>query len=330
MYLLNIPGQPTVTISQEELRSLLAQIEVKLHCSQVYRRVVARLQTLLGTTDEQAKVLCKAVGREAIGLAFQQFAQQHEIIAHIDQPADNRETANIETPALTELPLSTTSSEASTDLTKPAVVNQNPARFKPDKKPSRNELAKEMANKERLEVMQQIGQQLKQARENHNLTLGQLSIYTHISIEQMEAVENANFDLLPDDVYVRGFIRVMGNALGINGTILAASLPKPQATKSVIPSWYQSKNSSKSLNLEIRPMHLYLGYTALVAGSVGALSCISQQANPNTLVDADTVILPTSSTFQSPQKSEARTKSGIQSTEVGVSIGNNIAPPEAF
>ncbi|BCL39507.1 hypothetical protein NSMS1_59540 [Nostoc sp. MS1] len=324
-----------MAISQEELRSLLAQIEVELHRSQVYRRVVARLQTLLGVAGEQAKVLCKAVGREAIGLAFQQFAQQHEMIAHIDQPADNKETASIDTPTLTELPLSTTAKEPSTDLTQPTLVNQNPATtiiewFKADKKPSKTELAKEMANKERLEVMLQIGQQLKQAREHQNLSLGQLSIYTHISIEQMEAVENANFDLLPDDVYVRGFIRVMGNALGINGTILAASLPKPQASKSVIPSWCQSKNSSKPFNLEIRPMHLYLGYTALVAGAVGALSCISQQANPNSLVDADTIILPTSSTLQSPQKPEARTTSGIQSTDIGVNIGNNIAPPEAF
>jgi cytoskeletal protein RodZ len=177
--------------------------------------------------------------------------------------------------------------------------------------------------------MQQIGQQLKQARESQNLSLGQLSIYTHLSIEQMAAVENANFDVLPDDVYVRGFIRVMGNSLGINGTILATSLPKIETTKSVIPSWCQSK-SSKPLNLEIRPMHLYVGYTALVAGAVGALSCISQQANPNTLVDADTVVFPTSSSLQSPQQPEANTKSSIKSTDIGVNIGNNIAPPEAF
>lgn len=337
MYLLNIPGQPTVTISQEELRSLLGQIEVELHRSKVYRRVVARLETLLGAAGQQAKVLCKAVGREAIGLAFQQFAQQHEMIAHIDQPTNNS-VANIETPTLTELPtappLSTSSlSESSTDSKQVPVAHQNPAAtltqwLKPLKKPSKKELAKEMAEKERLEIMVQIGQQLKQARENHNLSLGQLSIYTHIPIEKMEAVENANFHLLPEDVYVRGYIRVMGNALGINGTILAASLPKSEAMKSVIPCWSQSKNHGKPLNIEIRPMHLYVGYTALVAGAVGALSSISQPANPDTLVDAET-ISPNSS-LQAPKKTEASIKPRTKSTNIGINPDQNIAPPEAF
>lgn len=53
----------------------------------------------------------------------------------------------------------------------------------------------------------------------------------------MEAIENGNWELLPEDVFVRGFIRLMGNALGFNGTALAASLPAPEPTKSVLPSW---------------------------------------------------------------------------------------------
>ncbi|HEY9800544.1 MAG TPA: helix-turn-helix domain-containing protein [Leptolyngbyaceae cyanobacterium] len=339
MYILNIPGNPTVAISQEELRSLLAQIEVELHRSKVYRRIVTRLETLLGAAGEQAKVLCKAVGREAISLAFQQFTQQYEMIAPIDQPT-NRSVTNIETPVLTAQPTQppqpkSSPSESSTDSTQTPIANQNPTAtltqwLKPHKKPSNNELAKEIAEKERLESMVKIGQQLKQARENYNVSLEQLSIYTHIPIKQIAAVENANFDLLPEDVYIRGFIRIIGNALGINGTILAASLPKPGTTTSVIPSWSQSKNNGKTLNLEMRPMHLYLGYTALVAGSVGALSWISQQANPDRLVDTDKVLFPTSSSPQTPQKPKTSVKSGIKSSEIGISDGNNISPPEAF
>ena len=339
MYILNIPGNATVAISQEELRSLLAQIEVQLHRSKVYRRIVTRLETLLGAAGEQAKVLCKTVGREAIGLALKQFTQQSEMIAPIDQPTNNS-VANKETPVFTELPTqppqSTSSpSESSKDCTQAPVANQNPTVMltqwlKPHKKPSKSDLAKEIADKERLEIMVKIGQQLKQARENHNLSLEQLSIYTHIPTKQMAAVENANFDLLPEDAYIRGFIRVMGNALGINGTILAASLPKLGAMTSVIPSWSPSKNNGKTLNLEIRPMHLYLGYTALVAGSVGALSWIYQQANPDRLVDTDKALFPSSSSPQTPQKPKTSLKSGIKSTEIGISDGNNIAPPEAF
>lgn len=340
MYILNIPGNPTVAVSQEELRSLLAQIEVELHRSTVYRRIVTRLETLLGAAGEQAKVLCKAVGREAIGLAFQKFTQQYEMIAPIDQPTDNSDTANIETPVRTEIstqppPSQSSSTTSSTDSTKASVASQNPTAtlthwLKANKKPSKTEPAEEMAEKERLEIMVKIGQQLKQAREKQNLRLDQLSIYTHIPTEQMAAVENANLHLLPEDVYVRGFIRVMGNALGINGTVLAASLPKPEAEKSVIPSWYQSKNNGKPLNLELRPMHLYIGYTALVTGAVGALSYINQQRNPDRLGNADTVVFPNSCSPQAPDKSKASLKSGAKSSQTIVGVANNITPPEVF
>lgn len=146
----------------------------------------------------------------------------------------------------------------------------------------------------------------------------------------MEAVENANLDILPEDILIRGFIRVMANALGLNGTILANSLPVLNQSKSVLPSWYQSKNSPGQLNLEIGPLHLYVGYTALVAGAVGGLSLISQQAN-NQAVQNSHVIIPTSSSLcESTQKTETNMKSGIKSHTIGVCIGSDISPPEAL
>ena len=76
VYLLTIAGNSSIEISQDELRSLLGQIETKLHRSKVYRNALATLQNLLGPSSEQAKVLFKAISREAIALSFQQFATQ--------------------------------------------------------------------------------------------------------------------------------------------------------------------------------------------------------------------------------------------------------------
>jgi cytoskeletal protein RodZ len=175
--------------------------------------------------------------------------------------------------------------------------------------------------------MQQIGLQLKQARDSQYLSLEQLQVYTHIPIQQMEAVENANFEFLPEDVCLRGFIRVMGNALGINGTILASSLPTPGIVKSILPSWYQPHKDALDLRLEIRPLHLYLGYTALVAGAVGGLSHLSQPSTTNSLVNS-----PVPSVSPSPQhQTEITNKPGIKSSADGsISVGNDIAPPEAL
>jgi hypothetical protein len=270
VYLLNMPGKSAVTLSQDELRSLLGQIEAELHRSQIYRRIVARLQTLLGDTGEQAKVLCKAIGKEAIGLAFQQFAQQNpeaentEIAANIEAEKSSA-LSNYQTPAAltSETTSINTGASIATDKESRKSTHNNPVTklsqwFHPNQKPSKAELAKQMAEQHRLKVMQQIGLQLKQARDSQYLSLEQLQVYTHIPIQQMEAVENANFEFLPEDVCLRGFIRVMGNALGINGTILASSLPTPGTVKSILPPWYQPHKDALDLRLEIRPLHLYL------------------------------------------------------------------------
>ncbi|MEA5565316.1 helix-turn-helix domain-containing protein [Anabaena sp. UHCC 0399] len=339
VYLLNMPGKSAVTLSQDELRSLLGQIEAELHSSEIYRRIVARLQILLGDAGEQAKVLCKAVGREAIGLAFQQFAQQDseedntEIAANI-KPENSSALFNCQTQvALTSETTSiNTGVSIATDRESTTNTHNNPVTrlsqwLHPNNKSSKAELAKQMAEQHRLETMRQIGWQLKQARESQYLSVEQLQVYTHISVPQMEAVENANFEFLPEDVCLRGFIRVMGNALGINGTILAASLPTPGTVKSILPSLYQPQKDALNLRLEIRPLHLYLGYTALIAGAVGGLSHLSQPSTTNSLVNS-----PVPSVSQSLQhQADVTTKPGIKSSADGsISVGNDIAPPEAL
>jgi cytoskeleton protein RodZ len=373
VYLLTIPGNSTVQISQDELRSLLGQIETELHRSKVYRRALATLQQLLGASADQAKVLFKAVGREAIGLAFQQFAQHEQKAAEPEasqtptiqptiQPSiqqTNITEFSSETPQgpycdiFQKINTEAKASESNSPAKFQSNVIENTSKktvkiqedsssiktalrwFKGNKKPSKAEIAKQKAAEQRLETLRQIGQQLRQARESQGLSLSQLNVYTHVPIHQMEAVENANVELLPEDVFVRGFIRVMGNALALNGTVLAASLPTGEPVKSILPPWYQSHNRPKPgllSSLEANSMYLYMGYTALVAGAVGGLSLVSQQqANADKAHNPDIVIPPSSSLFKSSEKSEASAKPGIKSSSsASVSIGSDIAPPEAL
>jgi cytoskeleton protein RodZ len=368
-YFFSIPGNPTIQISKDELRSLLRKIESELHRSKVYRVAVANLQKLLGTSDEEATNLFKAVGREAITLAFKQFARKQESVTNINLPVDDTELSNVnleqshDSPhslkniAVTsetglvdtteiKLPSISTStsifeskSETGADVVANKTIEEPPKTKTPIKwlwqnqKLSKSERTAQLAAEQRLESLRKIGEQLRQARESQGLTLQKLNIYTHISVHQMQAVENADLDQLPEDILIRGFIRVMGNALGLNGIILANSLPAPNPTKSVLPSWYQTKKAPGQLNLELGPIHLYLGYTALVAGAVGGLSLISQQANDQT-VENSQVIIPTSSSLcESTQKTEVNVKSvkpGIKSHARGVCLGADISPPEAF
>ncbi|GAB1545453.1 hypothetical protein NUACC21_81290 [Scytonema sp. NUACC21] len=357
LYLLKTPIHPAIEISQDELRSLLDEIETELHQSKVYRRALTAIENMLGSSAEQAQDLFKAVGREAIGLAFRQFVQHSEKAEEKEEKQQENhqpEDKNIEvlatlseeaevvdfTPCLTDVrvhPKETVETTVQAEVSsKPEIVQTSESHPKQKKqgrwfrnrKPTKAELAEQKAQ-QRIDSLRQVGQQLRQIRESQHLSLNQLHVYTHVPIHQMQAIEEGNWEALPEDVYVRGFIRVMGNALGLDGTNLAASLPIPEPTKLVLPTSYQSQFQSGGLGLGIKPVHLYVGYAALVAGSLGGLSIMSQQANADASIDTGEV--PSSSSVTQSLKDEKPTaKPGLQSSGAGIVVGSDIAPPEAL
>ncbi len=91
VYFLSIPGEDSpMEISQDDLRSLLGEIETKLHRSKAYRRALATMQKSLGDSSEPVNQLLKSVGREAISVAFQYFIQAHKKIVESNKQADNQ------------------------------------------------------------------------------------------------------------------------------------------------------------------------------------------------------------------------------------------------
>ena len=373
VYSLTLSGNSTIEISQDELRSILGEIETELHRSKVYRCALANTQKLLGSSAEQAKVLFKAVGREAIGLAFRQFIQQYQKVVTVKQettkepstneistneistiePASDSQTADTTNEAMT--PQSQVATDLSNCLTSVKTQSNSEKKAKnrdlvkksqdsnadkksnnplinwlnSNKKASLAQLEQQMLDY-RKDSLREIGQKLKQARILQNLSLEQLNNYTHVPVHKMQAVENGDWESLPEDIFVRGFIRVMGNALGMNGTTLASSIPfGDPKTKSVLPSWYENPNGKTDWTLQIRPIHLYVGYTAFVAGAIGGLHFVSQQAEANKLL-MNTNPNTSSSMTQKRQEQEPKTKPGLQSNASGVAVGPDIAPPEAI
>ncbi|MEM6753874.1 MAG: helix-turn-helix domain-containing protein [Cyanobacteria bacterium P01_C01_bin.38] len=349
MYSLSVPGQPNIEISQDELRSLLGEIETELHNSKVYRRAIATVQKLLGPSSDQAKLLFKAIGREAIGVAFRQLSLHSQTVANttpeveeeIEIEVTSEPPANELSKCLTTVPPASLATnivkqEASpkeTAITNATAAkpkdssNSNPLKWLGTGKPSKAEIAKQARAEQRLEKFREIGQHLKQGREARGLCMSDLQMYTHIPVRQMEAVERGDMESLPAEVYVRGFIRVMGNALGFNGTALAASLPSSETQESLVPSLFQSDKKTPKFGLDVSPMHLYVGYTALVAGAVGGLSLVQQTKAEKPV---DNQVTPATQVSQSSKHQEISAKPGIKSSDAGITIGSDIAPPEAL
>ncbi|MCL6581106.1 MAG: DUF4115 domain-containing protein [Firmicutes bacterium] len=68
--------------------------------------------------------------------------------------------------------------------------------------------------------MEEIGRRLKARREELGLTLEQAQAETKIRRRYLEALEAGNDQVIPGEVYVKGFLRFYANFLGLDGTAL--------------------------------------------------------------------------------------------------------------
>lgn len=342
---LSIAGSATLGLSPEGLRSLLSQIEAQLYHSEVYRRSVNGLQSLRPEAEESTQMLVKAVGREAIRLALQQFVSHYQAATVTTEPVSYANLAEELAPQLairlqhataiapanyasnTVLEASGKPGKVAKMATSVSMGGSPASTIDRTKKLTKAELAARKAASEWDESLRRLGQQLRQARLARSLSLNQLHSQTRIPLHHLVALEAGCIDRLPEDIYVRGFIRRLGDVLGLDSDRLLASLPAPDPEKSVLPSWYRPELTGRKFYL--RPAHLYLGYTALVAGAVGGLAWISERSPSNAAYEPQ----PLSSEFSASQSAEEqadRPKPGLQSSHNSAIVGSDLAPPESL
>lgn len=175
---------------------------------------------------------------------------------------------------------------------------------------------------QRQEFLAKIAQEFHQARLNQGLSLEELHSKTFVPLHHIAAIENQAWQKLPEDIYVKGFIHRLGDALGFDGKVLANSLPMPESNLH-IPSLVAEDDQ---LDFNLHPLHLYVGYAALMAGAVGGMNWLSQQqSQPSVQVP----IMPNMPSQITP----SRHSEVIQSPQYQKSLHNQmknlrLAPPE--
>lgn len=70
--------------------------------------------------------------------------------------------------------------------------------------------------------MNDVGKLLRETREARGVTLQEVSEATNIRTRYLEAIERGEYDIIPADVYTRGFIRSYADFLGLDGPELVA------------------------------------------------------------------------------------------------------------
>lgn len=121
------------------------------------------------------------------------------------------------------------------------------------------------------ERLRAIGQDIRHQREQQNLSIAGLHQLTFIPEHILVALESGDVDHLPEDVYIRGFLRHVGTALGLDGAELANSLPSPlkDPDQAILPTWHLTQYTPGPV---IAPIYLYAGYAALLAAGLGWVS----------------------------------------------------------
>jgi cytoskeletal protein RodZ len=122
--------------------------------------------------------------------------------------------------------------------------------------------------------LEELGFQLRQLREKKMLSIDQIAARTMIQPRLLLAIESGNTSILPEAVYVRGFLKRYADALGLNGTEFVSSFPLEPDMRSINPSWQESPAA------QLRPMHLYVAYAALIAAAIGGLSYLLSRSAP--------------------------------------------------
>ncbi|HEY9630166.1 MAG TPA: RodZ domain-containing protein [Coleofasciculaceae cyanobacterium] len=141
-----------------------------------------------------------------------------------------------------------------------------------------------LTQQEQVHRLMQIGAYLRQVREDHALSLEEVAARTLIQPRLLRAIEAGALHQLPEAVYIQGFIKRYADSLGLDGTDCAEAFPAEKVLRIPQDSWKDSPAA------QLRPLHLYVAYVALIMASVSLLSFIVGRSAPGT------INLPTSRT----------------------------------
>jgi hypothetical protein len=171
------------------------------------------------------------------------------------------------------------------------------------------------------EVMVAFGQEICRLREQQQLSLDQLRIRTQIPMYHLISLESGAVDKLPEEIFVRGFLRRICNQLGPEGQALLAQLPPPPSLpQAILADWQQQSGLGAG---DLRSAHLYLGYATLVAGAVGGLAWSMQHSD---LLQAASLTWP-ESTGDVQQAGHRRQVNPVEKAHQ-LALGSDVAPPE--
>ncbi|OGI29463.1 MAG: hypothetical protein A2288_01765 [Candidatus Moranbacteria bacterium RIFOXYA12_FULL_44_15] len=152
-----------------------------------------------------------------------------------------------------------------------------------------------------------LGEKLKKLREERRVSLGEVSRCSRIKVEYLEYLEEGNYEKLPADVYVKGFLRSYAEFLGADEEALIKFYEKEKGIKrNIRGSVDEGRDNVKAINISsfvLTPKKIFsvLGVIIILSGFLYLYRQVNSFAsNPrlvvisprdNSEVDGNSVVL---------------------------------------
>lgn len=98
------------------------------------------------------------------------------------------------------------------------------------------------------EQLKAIGSQLSEERQKRSISLQEVAARTYIPLRLLNAIEAGRLDLLPEPVFIQGFIRRYADMLGLDGMSLSKEFSVTPPAVSISPDVLQSDTSPAPLD----------------------------------------------------------------------------------
>lgn len=107
-----------------------------------------------------------------------------------------------------------------------------------------------------------FGTYLKTCRQDRGMSLEQIEDITKIQKQMLLAIEREEIDVLPEDVFVKGFLRAYASSLGVNGADVVRRYMeyKEKTTPKAIEITGSVRNASYNRNIII----FFIGFVLLI------------------------------------------------------------------
>jgi cytoskeletal protein RodZ len=116
------------------------------------------------------------------------------------------------------------------------------------------------------EILQGLGESLRQNRQNRQLSIGDIASRTRIQPRLVQAIEEGHIEMLPEPVYVKGMVKRYADSLGLDGMAISQQVPNWDAAAAKFEPTTKIQTTTFHTPTQVKPLYVYLGYTVAILG----------------------------------------------------------------